>query len=238
MVKKKLTHHSKDPKQQNPSQETHDPAKDSTFTKSSNPLSRQSSMEDPNEKLQNLKSLNSLLVKEAFERRQQIEPLVQAKKALEAELSERKQLEGGESEKNVSLELQNGLLSVYTETQMKEMGVERERDFGALKSKVNGLMGSLENERERLSLVCKERGLARNDFELQVNEGSLMKEKLMEMEKNESKFVEDVGKLKVEYDRLVREKEELEKIKSSLVKEKDLLENNIKDMVKEVERTD
>ncbi|XP_022720085.1 myosin-11-like [Durio zibethinus] len=235
MAKKKLSHQSKDRKQQNPSQETHDSVKESTFAKSSNPMSRHSSMEDPNEKLQNLKSLNSLLVKEAFERRQQIESLVQAKEALEAELSERKELEGEKSEKNVSLELQNGLLSVYMETQMKEMGLEREGEIGALKSKVNGLMCSLENERERLSLACTERDLARNDFELQVNEGSLMKEKLMEMEKNERKFVEEVGKLRMEYDKLVGEKEELEKVKSSVLKEKDLLEKSIKDMEKEVE---
>ncbi|XVE89761.1 hypothetical protein DITRI_Ditri20bG0020900 [Diplodiscus trichospermus] len=232
MAKKKSTNQSKDPQEKNPSQETHDSSKDSTFTESSNPLSRQSSMEDPNEKL---KTLNSFLVKEAFERRQQIESLVQAKGALEAELSERKQLEGQESEKNVSLELQNGLLSVYMETQMKEMGVEREREIGALKSKVNGLMSSLENERERLSLVCKERDLAMNDFKLQVNEGNLMKEKLVEMEKNERKYVEEVGKLKVEYDRLVREKDELEKVKSLAGKEKDLVERTMKKMVEEIE---
>ena len=109
-------------------------------------------MEDPNEKLQNLKSLNSLLVKEAFERRQQIEFLVQAKEDLEAELSARKELEGEESEKNVILELQNGLISVYMENQMREMGVEKEREIGVLKSKVNGLFSSLENERESVAV--------------------------------------------------------------------------------------
>ncbi|XWS58258.1 hypothetical protein CRYUN_Cryun08bG0018500 [Craigia yunnanensis] len=236
MAKKKLTHQSKDSKQQNPSHETHDPSKDSTFTKSSNPLSGQYSMEDPNEKFQNLKALNSLLVKEAFEGRQQIESLVQAKEALEAELSARKELESEESEKNASFELQNGLISVYMENQMREMSVERDREIRELKSKVNGLLGSLENERERLSLVCKVRDLARNDFELQVNEGSLMKEKLMEMEKKERKFVEEVGKLTLKCDRLVGEKEELEKVKSLVVKEKDLLEKNMKNMEKEVER--
>ncbi|XVF14594.1 hypothetical protein REPUB_Repub09cG0074200 [Reevesia pubescens] len=200
MAKKKLTHQSKDSKQQNLSQETHDSAKDSTFKKSSNnPLSHQSSMEDPNEKLQNLKSLNSLLVKEAFERRQQIESLVQAKEALEAELSERKEVD----EKNVSLELQNGLISISMETQLKEMGVEREREIEVLKMK--------------------------------VNKSSLMKKKLMEMEKNERKFVKEVGTLKVECNKFVGEKKELEKVKSLVVKKKDLLEKNMKDMVKEVE---
>ncbi|TYI16344.1 hypothetical protein ES332_A08G248500v1 [Gossypium tomentosum] len=235
MVKKKVTRQSNDPKQRNPSQEIHDPAKDSTFTKASNPLSRQSSMEDPKEKLQNLKSLNSLLVKEAFESRQQIDSLVQAKEALEVELIERKKLEAEESEKNVSVELQNGLVSVYMVNQMKELGVERETVIGALKNKVSGLIGSLEEERKMLSLVCEERDLVRNDFELQVNEGKLMKEKLTEMEGNERKFVEEIGKLKVEYDRLVWEKEELEKVKSSMVKDRNLLEKNMTDMAGEVE---
>ncbi|KAH1105862.1 hypothetical protein J1N35_009630 [Gossypium stocksii] len=235
MVKKKVTHQSNDPKQRNPSQEIHDPAKDSTFTKASNPLSRQSSTEDPKEKLQNLKSLNSLLVKEAFESRQQIDSLVQAKEALEVELIERKKLEAEESEKNVSFELQNGLVSVYMVNQMKELGVERETVIGALKNKVSGLMGSLEKERKMLSLVSEERDLVRNDFELQVNEGKLMKEKLTEMEGNERKFVEEIGQLKVEYDRLVWEKEELEQVKSSMVKDRNLLEKNMKDMAGEVE---
>ncbi|PPD78284.1 hypothetical protein GOBAR_DD24780 [Gossypium barbadense] len=235
MVKKKVTHRPNDPKQRNPSQEIHDTAKDSTFSKASNPLSRQSSMEDPKEKIQNLKSLNSLLVKEAFESRQQINSLVQAKEALEVELIERKKLEAEESEKNVSFELQNGLVSVYMVNQMKELGVERETVIGALKNKVSGLMGSLEKERKMLSLVCEERDLVRNDFELQVNEDKLMKEKLTEMEGNERKFVEEIGKLKVEYDRLVWEKEELEKVKSSMVKDRNLLEKNMKDMAGKVE---
>ncbi|XVF42053.1 hypothetical protein PTKIN_Ptkin01aG0329200 [Pterospermum kingtungense] len=232
MAKKKLTHQSNDIEQQNPVKETHNPAKNSTFAKSSNPLSRQSSMEDPNEKLQSLKSLNSLLVKEAFERRQQIESLVQDKEALESEV---KQLEDTVSEKNVILEFQNGVLSIYMETQMKEMGVDKEMAIGALKSKVNGLVGSLENESKRLSLVCQERDSARNDIELQVKEVSLMKDKLMEMEKNERKLVEEVRKLKVEYDRLVGEKEELEKMMILGVKEKDLLQRNFEGIVKELE---
>ncbi|EOY11260.1 hypothetical protein QUC31_009560 [Theobroma cacao] len=235
MARKKQSHQAKDHKQQNPSQETHDPVKVSTFTESYKPLSRQSSMEDANEKLQNLKSLNALLLKEAVEKRQQIESLVHAMEALEAELSERKELEVEESEKNLSLEFQHGLLWVYMNTQMREMGAGREREIGELKSKVDGLMGSLENESQRLSLVCKERDLARSDFELQVKESSLMKEKLMKMEKNERKFVEEIEKLKVGYDRLVGEKEELEKVKSSVVKDRDVLEKNMEDMVKKVE---
>ncbi|KAK8698132.1 hypothetical protein V6N13_114262 [Hibiscus sabdariffa] len=234
MGKKKATPRSNHPKHHNPSQETHDPSKDSTFTKSSNPLSRQSSMEDPQEKLQNLKSLNSLLVKEAFESRQQIESLAQAKKALEAELSEKKRLQAEESEKDVSFELQSEVFSVYMGIQMGELGVEMENMIGALKREVTGLVGSFENERERFSLVYKERDLVRKDFQLQVNEGKLMKEKLVEMEGNEMKFVEEIKKLKVEYDRLVREKDDLERVKSLMMKDKDLLERDMKDAAEEV----
>ncbi|KAK8605178.1 hypothetical protein V6N13_082630 [Hibiscus sabdariffa] len=230
MGKKEVTPQTNDQKHQNPSQETRDTSKDSTFTKSSNSLSRQSSMEDPKEKLQNLRSLNSLLVKEAFESRQQIESLVQAKEALEAELGEKNKLEAEEREKNVRFELQNDLFSVYMGTQMEELGVEMEKMIGAWKR----LTGSLENERERLSLVYKDRDLLRKDFELQVNEGKLMKEKLMEMEGNERKFVKEIGKLKDEYDRLVLETKELEKVKSLMMKDKDLLEKNMKDMAEEV----
>ncbi|TYI57738.1 hypothetical protein E1A91_D11G302600v1 [Gossypium mustelinum] len=235
-AKKKPTRNkSQDFQQQNPSQEIQDSAKDSSFTESSNEMNPQSPMEDPNEQLQSLQTLNSLLVKETFEKRQQFELLVQYYKGLEAELSKRKELEGVQSDKNMGLEWQNGVLSVYMETQMKEMGVEKEREIGELNSKVNGLISSLENERERLSLVSKERDLARNDFELQVNEGSLMKANLVDMEKNERGFLEEIGKLRVECDKLLGDKEELEKVKSSVVKDKDLLEKNIKDMVMEVE---
>ncbi|XP_039057757.1 uncharacterized protein LOC120201160 [Hibiscus syriacus] len=187
MAKKKSTRKYKGPKQQNPSPKIQEPAKDSTFT--------ESSMDDPNQKAQSLQSLNSLLVKQAYENRRQIEYLIQANEALGAELIKR-----------MSSELQNGLLWVYMESQMKEMG-------GALDSRVNELC-SLESERERLSLACKETDFARNDFELQPIEGSLMKEKILAMEGNKRKFGEEIRKLKVECYGFLLEIEELEKVKS------------------------
>ncbi|KAE8675507.1 Detected protein of unknown function [Hibiscus syriacus] len=206
---KKSIRKSKGRKQQNPSSEIQEPAKDSTF--------RESSTEDPNQKVQSLQSLNALLVKQAYENRHQIEYLVQANETLGAELTQ-----------SMSSELQNGLLWVYMASQMKEMG-------GALDSRVNELICTIESERERLSLACKERDLARNDFELQVNECSLMKDKIMAMEEKERKLGEEIGKLKVECDRFLGEIEELEKVKSLMAEEKDLMEKNIEDLVQEVE---
>ncbi|GMI79262.1 hypothetical protein like AT5G27330 [Hibiscus trionum] len=224
MARKKPTHKSKLPKQQNPSRKIQEPAKDSTFMESSITLSGQPSMEDSDKKVESLQTLNDLLVKEAREKRDKIKYLVQANETLDAELNE-----------SMRLELQNGLLWVYMANHVKEMGAEAERVIAALVGKVSELMGGLGNERERLSLVCKERDLARSDFELQVNEGSLMKEKIKEMEENERKFGEEIGRLKVECDRFLGEKEELEKVKSLMEEEKDLLEKNIEDMVQDVE---
>ncbi|KAB2602151.1 flagellar attachment zone protein 1-like [Pyrus ussuriensis x Pyrus communis] len=44
-------------------------------------------MDEPSEKLQNLKSLNSLLLKETKDRQQQVESLMQGKADLESKLS-------------------------------------------------------------------------------------------------------------------------------------------------------
>ncbi|KAK8712582.1 hypothetical protein V6N13_147818 [Hibiscus sabdariffa] len=162
----------------------------------------QSSMEDANREAQSLKTLNDMLVKMVHANRERIEILTETYEILEAQLNQ-----------CMSLELQNEVLWVCTATQMKEKGVEAERVIGALGNK--------------LSLVCEERDVARN-------EASLMKDKITAMEENERKFAEEIGTLKVECGRFLGEKAELEKVKGLMAKEKDLLEKNIEDKVHEV----
>lgn len=251
MAKKKTTHqsaHDNHPTQMSQS-ENHD--KDQTFTQTK-PVSRQSSMEDPAEKLQNLKSLNSLLLKESFERRQQVESLVQAKEALESELArsgdERKELElemGEESEKNVGLELEKGLIFVYVETQMEEIRVcvdglvkekgEKEKEVVFLKGEVKGVMDNLQREKGRLNQVLGERDLARSNLDVQVKEAKGLKERLTEMENKERKVEGEIVKLKGEYEKLMRQKERLENVAKEVVKERDLMRENLKDSENEVE---
>ncbi|OMO99028.1 putative Ubiquitin-protein ligase BRE1A [Corchorus olitorius] len=258
MAKKKLTHQSKEPKEQNPSQETHETAKDSTFTKSSKPLSPQSSMEDPNEKLKNLKSLNAMLLKETVEKRQQIESLVHANEALEAELSKRKGLDGDESEKAVNLELQNGLLWVYMDSQMKEMGVERERAIGAWKSKNYGEAMDREAEKaiEIGALVedkrAKERSIERL-LEEKDSVSSLLNVTMAESEDRQRRIeqlLEDTDAVKRElemnekklkdmvkkFEELLGEKNEIEKVKLSQEKENVELHKEVTELKNVVHR--
>ncbi|GMI65301.1 hypothetical protein like AT3G05130 [Hibiscus trionum] len=161
----------------------------------------QSSME-----MESLRTLNNILVKTVHAARERAELLNQAYEIIEDELNE-----------SMSSGLQNEVLWVCMATQMKEKDAETERVIGVLNSRVNELLGSLENEKKRLSSVCKERDFARKV-------GCVMKEKI---EENERKFAEEIGSLKMECGRFLGEKDALEK-------EKELLEKNIKDLVDEV----
>jgi chromosome segregation ATPase len=208
-------------------------------------------MDDPSEKLQNLKSLNSLLLKETFERRQQVESLEQAKQALEAELNrsgmEKKALEAEltwVSEESVGLELEKSVIFAFWETQMVEIGVgfdglvrekgeiekmkcEREAEIGFLKKEANELVANLENERGRLSQVCRERDLLKTEIDDHVQEANGLRENMVEMEKKDKRSVEEIEKLKVECEGLLKEKLETEKAVKALKRQKESVQGNL-----------
>ena len=208
-------------------------------------------MDDPSEKLQNLKSLNSLLLKETFERRQQVESLEQAKQALEAELNrsgmEKKALEAEltwVSEESVGLELEKSVIFAFWETQMVEIGVgfdelvrekgeiekmkcEREAEVGFLKKEANELVANLENERGRLSRVCRERDLLKTEIDDHVQEANGLRENMVEMEKKDKKSVEEIEKLKVECEELLKEKLETEKAVKALKRQKESVQGKL-----------
>ncbi|KAE8010132.1 hypothetical protein FH972_006523 [Carpinus fangiana] len=208
-------------------------------------------MDDPAEKLQNLKSLNSLLLKETFERRQQVESLEQAKQALEAELNrsgmEKKALEAEltcVSEESVGLELEKSVIFAFWETQMVEIGVgfdglvrekgeiekmkcEREAEIGFLKKEANELVANLENERGRLSRVCWERDLLKTEIDDHVQEANGLRENMVEMEKKDERSVEEIEKLKVECEGLLKEKLETEKAVKALKRQKESVQGNL-----------
>ncbi|KAF9678477.1 hypothetical protein SADUNF_Sadunf07G0039000 [Salix dunnii] len=124
------------------------------------------SMENPDEKFQSLKTLNDLLVKEAKKHREQVEPLVKAKEALETKLflssNEKSKLETEFDKTNdgkVSLDIENGLFYVFIEMYMDEMGgfvnglvrekkeKEKWNEIGVLKTEVKELTMRVEIER-------------------------------------------------------------------------------------------
>lgn len=198
-------------------------------------------MEDPSEKLQSLKSLNSMLLKETFEGRQQIDSLVNAKEALEAELTrsalDKEELEArltGSAEENFRLELENGVFCVFWESQMgvgfdglirekfeiERVKKERETEIGYLKRDVSELRGDFENE-------YRERDMIKRDYDCLVLEANGFREKVVDMEKRESLMKKEFVNLKLRCAGLMEEKEESKKAVEALMREKDLAERNL-----------
>uniref|UniRef100_A0A6N2M841 Uncharacterized protein n=1 Tax=Salix viminalis TaxID=40686 RepID=A0A6N2M841_SALVM len=204
MAKKKATHRTQDPKQENPQDQNQN------FTTKNQQPPPPPPMENPDEKFQSLKTLNDLLVKEAKKRREQVESLVKAKEALETELAlssnEKSKLEtefGKISDGKVSLDIENGLFCVFIETQMAEMGgfvdglvrekKEKENEIGVLKSEVKELTMSVETERDRLGRVCLERDLLKSDADNWMKEAGGLKDR----EKNDrEKEIEELKRLR------------------------------------------
>lgn len=176
MAKKKLTHQSK---VQEEEEEAPQPQNDV-------------------DKLQNLKNLNSLLLKETSERRQQVQSLIDANHSLESSLNSsamQNQLLhshlSNAADDNVVSELQNAVAFVFLKSQVTEFGFlfasllaeknDTERVVSDLTVEVDELKSILEDERVRFSRASEER--------------DKMKEKLLEAEKRERKLLEEVEKL-------------------------------------------
>ncbi|KAK4852840.1 hypothetical protein QYF36_027456 [Acer negundo] len=236
MARKKSNHKANETEQDNTTpqdqNQNHQKKQNQTLEKT---LVRQHTMEDDSEKFKNLKDLNTRLVKQNMEKRQQVETLVHSKAATEAELIK-------EIDKNVCLEIEEGLFRFLVRTQMGEMGAgfdgeksEKEYQIRVLKSEVSVLVENLENERGRLSLACTERDLMRSDLDCQVKEANGFKERLFEMEKQERDLKDEVSMLRNENDGLVKEKNERDIDVEVLKKEKGLVERKLMETLKEID---
>ncbi|KAM1468388.1 hypothetical protein ACFX2I_033356 [Malus domestica] len=243
MAKKKVTHQPIDTKEE-----------------TNHTAHKAATMDEPSEKLENLKALNSLLLKETKDRRQQVEALVQAKAGLESQLSRfRVESESlvselsGKSEKNVGLELEMSVYGVFVLAQLGQMRrekaevekamSEREGEIVGLKRDVEELAGGLEIEMGKLSRVCRERDCVKRDFGGLAEEANEWKLKVVEMEKKERVFSEEFEKLKVQCNGLVQEKFGKEREVEIAMREKELAEMKhaeseraIEDLKREIER--
>ncbi|KAJ0015227.1 hypothetical protein Pint_19930 [Pistacia integerrima] len=240
MAKKKVTQKSNDTNQDNPpDQKTQHKTEEKTLTD-------KPTMEDLSENIKNLKSLNSMLLKETIERRQQVDSLNQAKEDLESQLarfsSEKSELVAqlsGEGEKNVSLEIEKVLFSVFVTTQMREMGLEfdkenseRENEIRVLQSE---LMGTLENERRKVIQTCRDRDVLKSFGEQEALKAHELKERLVEMEKKEGGFKDEILILKKEYERLMEEKNEKDSDYEAVKEEKGFVERRLDETVKKID---
>ncbi|KAK3031615.1 hypothetical protein RJ639_035621 [Escallonia herrerae] len=166
-------------------------------------------MEESSEKLENLKSLNSLLLKETVERRQQVDSLKESNGALESELSRSKMEKDGLeaelarlSELAVMAEMERTLVFVFVAVQVGERaeaivkerdGLEREKV--EIKKKMEGLerdMRKALQEKSEIERVKSEKESAVKVLEIRVNE-----------------LVRDIGKEKDESGRVSQERDEL-----------------------------
>ncbi|KAK4768363.1 hypothetical protein SAY87_003504 [Trapa incisa] len=243
MAKKKVTHHHPhQPKDSIPNKEEACPP----------PVTapKQEPMEqDPSEeKLQSLKSLNSLLVKETFDRRQQVESLEQAKVALEAEIAlfgeEKRVLEAALTRSDhqiVEVELERAVFCVFLVTQMGQMAVEfgkveeqREAEVLGLKRNLGELSVSLENEKAILGEAVRERELAKRECGSWIEKVNEMRENLEEVERARGALKEGFKKLKVEHERLVIENHESGKAFEGLKREKDSLVRDLARAAEEI----
>jgi len=162
MAKKKASRNSNDTANDN-RQQQHDQKAPETDKKAT-VLSRQSSMEEHDsseEQFQNLKSLNAMLLKQAMEKRNQIDSLVQAKDELETELARYCQEKTGlrdeldqVSDENFGLKFELDFVIVFVESQFREMCVgvdmlvkeksDRESEIRVLKGEAIELTGKVE----------------------------------------------------------------------------------------------
>lgn len=203
-------------------------------------------MDDPSDQLENLKNLNSLLVKETAERRQQVYSLTQDKQALESAFNrsamEKRDLEFQLSEAadgSLSLHLDTAVVLVYVQTQVREMGFhfhrlvaqrneiesaksERDAEIALLKGELSKLTVRLESERDQLSRLSRERDDLRVDYDGLVDEANRLQERVIEAEKAESKLRNDLEKLRMEDDKLREQKDEKEGAIRELTTERDL----------------
>lgn len=233
-------------------------------------------MDDASEKLESLKNLNAMLLKETVEKRQLVDSLEKSKGSLQSELarmeSERLALSAELSQMGdvaARLELERrvaaAFLWVQMGHQMKAMVEERdvlrrerndveervkhlereitlvvkekseiqkvlreeESEFESLKQKLNDLNAEIASERSISNQVHRERDELVSKLDVQIAETNGLRKKLIEMEKREGKVHDEVEKLRVQCNDLLRENEVKEKKFHSLISDKGLIERSL-----------
>ncbi|KAL9994032.1 hypothetical protein Hdeb2414_s0002g00061841 [Helianthus debilis subsp. tardiflorus] len=203
------------------------------------------------EKLDSLKSLNAMLLKETVERRNQVDSLTQANSALESELTRCNSELSAWTEQAVMLEIEKGVANRFVEVQVVEMvekvegfvrdlnrvnlaksEIERvksvkEVEIEGLKNKLSALEGEIGEERFILSRVCEERDAVRAQVEERVRVENALRAKVDEVEKRERDALEKLEKVKGDYDGLVEANASVEMKMESVVREKDLVEKRL-----------
>lgn len=116
---------------------------------------------------------------------------------------------------------------VREKAEVEKLKCEREAEIGFLKKEANEVRASLENERDKLSRVCRERDLLKTEIDGLVEERNGLRGKVVEKEKKERKIEEEVGKLKGKCEGLMVEKAEIEKAVDVIKREKESVQRKL-----------
>lgn len=248
MAKKKVSHaHNDKPSQQ----KQEDSVKSQPMESESPPPSIDS------EKLESLKSLNQMLLKEAVERRQQVDSLLRSKGSLETELNRsisEKEALGSELaqlvERAAELEVERGVVAVFVAVQVGAKGEEfnlkmkglememreakreveeRESEILKLNLTVIEIEGELGDEREASRRIRVERDDFEDKLNRQIEEDAGLRANLAELGDKLKEIEHEIEESRTAYNAVVRERENMEMKVKSLMREKDLSERALMD---------
>ncbi|WCJ43208.1 Prefoldin chaperone subunit family protein [Euphorbia peplus] len=216
------------------------------------PTPQPPAMDDSQGQLQNLKSLNEVILKETMERRNQVESLLQAKESLEFQLNQTADLNtllktecARESEERVCLEIEKGLFSVFIETQMDAMAIlvrslmsengEKEGKIGVLKGVIDGLKGELDGERERFSGICRQRDRLAREVEERNEEVDGLKGIVVELEEKKIQAEDEIRKVNEFYSQSLEELKKKKELFDEVRRLRDVAEKELAMKVNAVE---
>ncbi|CAA2978407.1 Hypothetical predicted protein [Olea europaea subsp. europaea] len=214
-------------------------------------------------KLESLKSLNQRLLKEAMERRQEVESLMLSKGSLESELtganSKMEMLRNELTQvrdKVVHLELERSVVSVFVALQLghhaevfegKTKGLEskitdlsgvieeKQRSIGLLNEKLSKTVAELESERDSSRRVIEERDGMKVKLDVKIEEANGLRTNLIELEEGKKVIEQQIEKIRDEYNRVLEEKQERERKIVVIVSDRNLLEKSLVDSNKLIE---
>ncbi|KAK9070201.1 hypothetical protein SSX86_010601 [Deinandra increscens subsp. villosa] len=196
--------------------------------------------DDNNNKVDSLKSLNALLIKETVEKRQQVDSLIQSNTYLESEFN-RSVMDNAKLQSEMDsavgraamLEIEKGLVFVFMNQVAKEMSEierlkrEKESEIGDLKRRLDQVLVEIEEQRGVSARFGDERDEIRVLLDARIREVDGLRLKITEAEKNEARISDEVTKLKDKYDRLMAENADCETRIESVMKEKDDLKTSL-----------
>ncbi|KAI7737170.1 hypothetical protein M8C21_009009, partial [Ambrosia artemisiifolia] len=172
------------------------------------------------EKVNSLKSLNTLLLKQTKENREHLESLVQSNSYLKTELTQSvmdNELLKSEmsllTEQAIRLDIEKGVVMVFVK--------EKELEVRDLNRQLDEVLIKIDEERGVSARVGMERDAIKARLDERIREVDRLVERVREMEESEGRVVKEVGELKGECERLKTENVESARRIELVIKEKE-----------------